>query len=221
MKIDTFTSKDILSVKTEKVMKKFKLCVFFLLVIISSSNAQEKLDTLQIKTNPIVFGDVFLGYSNTGKTAATIGVNINYQFKTNLFTFRTSQTTSVDKIYWFLIIPVPVVSNTTSEFAALYGKRYVEEGMSYHFSGGISLNVNKDISESVKVVDNFIGFPFEIGVHWFKSKKKRFRIFSNLIPIGKPTAFGRSIGFKLYGNIGKRSYIGLGLTSGLGWYKKY
>ncbi|AUC86705.1 hypothetical protein CW731_10235 [Polaribacter sp. ALD11] len=164
---------------------------------------------------------MFFGYSNTGKSAGTIGLNINYQSKNNLFTFRTSQTTSIDKIEWIYIFPVTTKSNTTSEYAALYGKRYIEDGVAYHFSGGISYNTNEDVNGEVNIRDSFIGFPLEIGVNWFKSKKKRFKVFYGLIPVGKPTSFGRSIGFKLYANIAKRSYVGLGLTFGLGWHKIY
>jgi hypothetical protein len=56
---------------------------------------------------------------------------------------------------------------------------------------------------------------------FFKTKKERFRIFYGLIPVGEPTSFGRAFGFRLYANIAKNSYVGLGLTFGLGWHKIY
>jgi hypothetical protein len=183
--------------------------------------AQQNPDSINVKKNPIVFGDFLVGYSNTGKTSVTVGVNVNYQSKNNLYTFRTSQTTSIDKIDWFLFIPISVVSNTTTEYAALYGKRYIEDGISYHFSGGISYNINEDINGDIKTRETFAGFPLEIGISFFKPNKERFRVFYGLIPVGKPTSFGRSFGFKLYANIAKRSYVGLGLTFGLGWHKIY
>jgi hypothetical protein len=186
-----------------------------------STDGQEKRDSINLKENPIVFGDFLVGYSNTGKTAITVGGNINYQSKNNLYTFRTSQTTSIDKIEWFFFIPISVVSNTTTEYAALYGKRYIEDGISYHFSGGISYNINEDINGDIKTRQTFAGFPLEIGISFFKPNKERFRVFYGLIPVGKPTSFGRSFGFKLYANIAKRSYVGLGLTFGLGWHKIY
>jgi len=186
-----------------------------------STDGQEKRDSINLKENPIVFGDFLVGYSNTGKTAITVGGNINYQSKNNLYTFRTSQTTSIDKIEWFFFIPISVVSNTTTEYAALYGKRYIEDGISYHFSGGISYNINEDINGDIKTRETFAGFPLEIGISFFKPNKERFRVFYGLIPVGKPTSFGRSFGFKLYANIAKRSYVGLGLTFGLGWHKIY
>jgi hypothetical protein len=183
--------------------------------------AQQNPDSINVKKNPIVFGDFLVGYSNTGKTSVTVGVNVNYQSKNNLYTFRTSQTTSIDKIDWFLFIPISVVSNTTTEYAALYGKRYIEDGMSYHFSGGISYNINEDVNGDIKKRETFAGFPLEIGMSFFKTNKERFRVLYGLIPVGKPTSFGRSFGFKLYANIAKRSYVGLGLTFGLGWHKIY
>jgi|TARA_B110000967_G_scaffold207902_1_gene258465 hypothetical protein len=190
-------------------------------MIFTTIIAQEKQDSLVVKENPIIFGDILLGYANTGKSAVTVGLNINYQSKNDLFTFRTSETTSIDKIEWFLFIPIFKVTNTTTEYAALYGKRYIEDGTAYHFSGGISYNIKEDVNGNLKTRDTFIGFPVEAGISWFKSEKKRFRVFSGLIPVGKPTSFGRSIGIKLYGNIAKRSYVGLGLTFGLGWHKIY
>lgn len=123
--------------------------------------AQEKQDSLVVKENPIIFGDILLGYANTGKSAVTVGLNINYQSKNDLFTFRTSETTSIDKIEWFLFIPISKVSNTTTEYAALYGKRYIEDGTAYHFSGGISYNINEDVNGNIKTRDTFLGFPVE------------------------------------------------------------
>ena len=98
-------------------MMKFKLILFLVLLFISSIKAQEKLDS--IKSNPIIFGGFNIGYGNTGKRAITFGVDINHQFKNNLFTFRALQTSSLNNVDWFLFIPILDVSNSTSEFAAL------------------------------------------------------------------------------------------------------
>lgn len=183
--------------------------------------AQEKVDSFKVEENPIVFGDILLGYTNTGKSAGTIGITVNYQSKNDLFTFRSLQTISIDKIDWAFFVPVSTASTTTTEYSALYGKRYIENGTAYHFSGGISYAINEDMNGNLKTIDTFVGFPIEAGISWFKSEKKRIRIFNGLIPVGKPTSFGRSLGIKLYGNIAKRSYVGVGLTFGLGWHKVY
>ena len=122
-------------------------------------------------------------------------------------------------------IPFLVENLNSNEISLLYGKRFIKDGHSWSFSGGVSANyalykrrvdgVNQRASEA------FVGFPLEINIKWFKKKKKRFRAWYGIVPIGKPTAFGRSLGFKLYGNLGKLSYIGIGLNYGFGWHKKY
>jgi hypothetical protein len=197
------------------------ILLFFLSMTLFAINAQEKQDSLHRIQNSILFADILVGYSNTGKSALTAGLSIYYQTENNLFSFRTAQTKSIDKIKWVFVIPVSVVSNTTTEFAALYGRRYIEDGIGYHFASGISYNINQAINGNRKTSEVFFGVPIEVGLHFFNEKKKKFRLLYGLIPIGQPTSFGRSIGFNLYANISKRSYVGLGLTSGLGWHKKY
>jgi hypothetical protein len=199
--------------------------IIFIIFLFSSSfilsSAQEKSDSLEVVENPVLFADLLIGYSNAGKSAATFGVSVYYQSKNNLFTFRTSQTVSVDKIEWFYIFPTSIISNTTTEYAVLYGKRYIEDGIGYHFSTGISYNTNDAINGERLTSDAFLGVPISVGLNFFKEKKKKFRVLYGLIPVGEPTSFGRSIGFNLYANISKRTYVGLGLTFGLGWHKIY
>ena len=196
------------------------LLVIFLLVF-SSVKAQENIDSLSLKPNPIVFGDFSLGYSNGFVKGFTVGGSINYQKRNNLFTFRALQVINIRKIDFFLIFPINIESETMTEYSLLYGKRYIEEGFSYHFSGGISYASYDKSFENDNLTIDYVGFPIEAGISWFKNKKKRFRVLYGLIPVGKPTSFGRSIGFKLHANIAKRSYVGLGLTFGLGWHKIY
>lgn len=200
-------------------MKQLPIVIF--LVIFSSIKAQENLDSLNTKPNPIIFGDFSLGYSKGFVKGFTVGGSVNYQKKNNLFTFRTLQVINIKKIDFFLIFPYNIESETMTEYSLLYGKRYIEEGFSYHFSGGISFATYDKNFENDKLALNYFGFPVEVGVSWFKNKKRRFRVLYGLIPVGKPTSFGRSIGFKLHANITKRSYVGLGLTFGLGWHKIY
>ncbi|WP_439129928.1 hypothetical protein [Polaribacter sp.] len=203
-------------------MKKFKLFIFFLWISILSINAQQKVDSLIIKANPIVFVDGNLGYANGYLQGFSAGFSINYQIKRDLFKLRFFTIENIEKIDFFIFFPINIVSTTLDEYSLLYGKRYIEDNFSYHFSGGISYNketFNDNGNKTVK--DSFVGFPIEIGISWFKSKKERFRIFYGLIPVGKPTSFGKSIGIKLYGNIAKKSYVGIGFSFGLGWHKKY
>ena len=71
-----------------------------------------------------------------------------------------------------------------------------------------------------KVHEDYFGVPFEVNIKWFKSKKSRFRAYYGLIPIGKKkVAFGRSVGFKMIGNVGQNNYVGLAFTYGFGFIK--
>lgn len=59
--------------------------------------------------------------------------------------------------------------------------------------------------------------PSEANIKLFKSRKKRFRILYGVVPMGEPTSFsfGRSIEFKLFGNISKTpSHKGISLGFG-------
>ena len=190
-------------------------------MIFSSIKAQEKQDSLKVKKNSIIFVEGSVGYTNGYVEGLTVGAHFNYQVKNNLFTFRLSQTINVVKVEFFLIFPISSDINTINEYSLLYGKRYIKGGFSYHFSGGISHNVYKNNRGNIDVIDRYFGFPLEVGVNWFNSKRERYRILYGLIPVGKPTSFAKSVGVKLYANIAKKSYVGIGMTFGLGWHKKY
>jgi hypothetical protein len=180
--------------------------------------SQEKQDSLRLKTNPIFFTGMNLGYVTGGLKGLYVSFDINYQLKNNLVTFKYTTITEL-KTGVFFFLPFVEINSATEQYSLLFGKRYVVDGFSYHFSGGISYNSTHD--RKIDKRYNYFGFPIEIGTHWFHSKKKRFRVLYGLIPVGKPTGFGRSFGIKLHANIAKKSYVGLGLNFGLGWYKKY
>lgn len=202
-----------------------KRCYLVLLIIFSSLNfcAQTAKDTLAKKENPIVFADVFFGLSRSSIDGFGGGLSVNYQNKSDLFTFRFASFIEIRDVEFFLIFPISSSTLVNDEFSLMYGKRYVEDGFSYHFSGGISYNSLRDKDDDLNkdLIVNYVGFPLEIGVSWFKPKKERFRLLYGLIPVGKPTAFGRSFGIKMYANITKRPYFGIGLSFGLGYHKKY
>lgn len=183
--------------------------------------AQEKVEEVSIKTNPVFFGDFSLGYTNGGIQGFSVTGSLNYQKKTNLFTFRTLEVLHIERIDFFILFPTRIDFEQMSEYSLLYGKRMIENGFSYHISGGISFASYTHNYQGEKLSIDYVGFPIEAGISWFKNKKKRFKALYGLLPVGKPTGFGRSIGFKLHANIAKRSYVGLGLTFGLGWHKIY
>ncbi|WP_299670482.1 hypothetical protein [uncultured Polaribacter sp.] len=188
-------------------------------MIFVSTIAQEDVDTLRIKSNPVFFAGMNLGFVNGNLTGLNASFDLNYQSNNNLLTFKYNAILDIEEFGFLYFIPTADINSETEEFSILFGKRYIEDGFSYHFSGGISYSITE--GQQADLTYSYTGFPLEIGISWFKSKKERFRILYGLIPVGKPTAFGRSIGFKLYGNVSKKSYIGIGLNFGLGWHKKY
>jgi hypothetical protein len=42
-----------------------------------------------------------------------------------------------------------------------------------------------------------------------------------ILPVGKPTGLGQGVGIKAFGNISRNSYLGLALSCGIGYFKKY
>ena len=210
-----------LTFNKKRMLKRALIFMLFMITFLSIK-AQEKQDSIVKKPNPIVFGDLSLGYGNGSLKGLMGGVSLNYQSKNNLLTLRHLEIFRFDNIDFFLIFPYNIESRSLKEYSILYGKRYLEEGTAYHFSGGFSYNTYQQKKDNEIIAgESFVGFPMEAGISWFKNKKKRFRVFYGLIPVGKPTSFGRSIGFKIHANIARRSYVGMGLTFGLGWHKKY
>jgi len=172
-----------------------------------------------IKKTPILYGELTYGITRDFNDGVKflVGGEFNYQYKNHLFSFRYVENTEAKS---FLIF-VPIVLNKSQEYAGLYGKRWIEDGTSYSFSVGLSTN-KYSVIENDEVISSYkyFGVPYEANIKWFKSHKKRYRIYG-LFPVGKPTSFGRSFGIKLVGNFSKRSYVGIGLVYGLGIHKQY
>ncbi len=200
-------------------MKKKALILGFVLFIGMNCFAQEE------KTNPIVYAEIIIGYSNGSSKGVTSGGTLNYQRKNNLFSYRYLELSENRKEGSFFFIPVLVEVEILREQAIMYGRRFVDENTSYSFSAGIAYVDREFLIDDTNGVLKYnntqsIGFPFELNIKWFNSKKERYRIYE-LIPVGKPTSFANSIGFKFYGNVSKTSFVGLGITFGLGWHKNY
>ena len=175
--------------------------------------------------NPILFFDEFLGYAGGNAGGLALGVSVNYQVKRNFFTMRYLGTVKFGVEVINPLVPLPFVNvkNYMGEVAVLYGLRMIEDGHASSFSLGASFNQygqNYDKFGENEKYEDYFGVPFEANFKWFKKEKQRFRIYG-LIPVGPPTGFGGSIGFKLFGNISRQSYAGLGLTYGLGFHKAY
>jgi hypothetical protein len=191
--------------------------------------SQNTTDTLSVRSNPITYIDLLGGYTNGEIKGYSFGTSLNMQNNKDLFTFRTLYSAEINKDVNFLealsIAPLFKGGNSINEYAVLYGKRFIDNNLAYSISLGISSNLKKhkvvQNNSKIWIRNQYIGIPFEINFNLFKPRKKRFRALYGLVPLGKPTGFGRSFGFKLYGNIAKTSYIGIGLTFGYGWHKKY
>lgn len=181
----------------------------------------------QVKTNPIVFLDANVGYAGGSSSGFINGGSLNYQKNNDLFTIRTSQLIDSDLGYISPYLPLPIfeVKETITEYGLLYGKRYVYENSSFSFSAGIA-TIDRQLDSKDNSNQEFsrkplsIGFPFEVNIKWFNSKKEKYRIYG-LVPVGKPTGFGNSFGFKILGDISKTSYIGIELSFGIGFHKSY
>ena len=182
--------------------------------------------------SPIIFGEFLFGGAGriNGNSGIMIGGTLNYQYKKALVSLRYMENSQLESDVYLLtpVTPFPILKEKhfNKETALLLGKRWIYNRTSLSISGGVSLNTftnnltdeNEDNFRSREV---YAGFPLEVNFKWFKSEKKRYRIFYGLVPIGKPTSFGDSFGFKLIGNISRNSFVGLGITAGLGVHKKY
>jgi hypothetical protein len=176
------------------------------------------------KTNPIVYAEIIIGYSNGSSKGVTSGGTINYQRKNNLFSYRYLELSKIRR-QETQFLPDYIQIESVREQALLLGKRIVEDNLSYSFSAGIAYVDREFLIDDTNGVLKYnntqsIGFPFELNIKWFNAKKEPFRIYE-MIPVGKPTSFANSIGFKFYGNVSKTSFVGLGITFGLGWHKNY
>ena len=87
----------------------------------------------------------------------------------------------------------------------MYGKRWLQSNHSYSISSGLSYN--HFISNTSN--SDYIGLPLEANIIWFSSKKKN--------TIGN--AITPKFGFKLFGSISKNSFVGVGISLGVGYHK--
>jgi hypothetical protein len=180
------------------------------------------------KQNPVLFGDVFLGHAWGRAGGISMGAAVHFQKAQSLFTLRYGTTARLNAKVASIWVPIPLFEEESSleEISVLYGRRrLVSGGSAISVSLGLSANSFKEYStgnnQPTEKISRYVGFPFEGNIKWFKARKDRFRIFYGLVPVGRPTAFGRSFGLKLSGNFSKYSYAGLSLAVGLGLHKKY
>ncbi|MFA9191967.1 hypothetical protein AAGV28_11370 [Flavobacterium sp. FZUC8N2.13] len=201
-------------------MKKTTLIILFFCMAIFETHAQEK-------TNPIIYFDGNFGFAGGNSSGFMIGGSLNYQKKENLFTLRTTQFSNSKLSYVSPFLPIPYLDTKEiiTEYGILAGKRYIHTNKAWSFSVGLA-----SIKREIKKVDennnyyfdssHALGFPFQIDINWFKRNKEPYRIYG-VIPVTKNTSFGNSVGFKFIGNVSKTTFIGLGISLGIGYHKEY
>lgn len=201
--------------------------IWIFLIFVSLARAQ---DSPQVsKSNPILFFDLMGGFGGGGLVG---GASLNFQVLRHLFTLRYSGTTDLDPLRVSLAAPGPApdpaeieVDERNSEFALLYGWRFVRDGRALSFSGGVSAGrhlekLNYYDGFDIRNWSNTTGFAWEASIKWFKKEKRPYHVYL-VVPVGNPVSFGHSFGFKLVGNVSKHTYAGIGITYGWGWHKQY
>lgn len=212
-------------------MKNTLLCAMLLIfgAGAAQTGAEISADTIKKKrnTNPVIFADFMIGGADGGSGGLALGPSLNYEWNRNLFTARYTFLIDNDVEIISPIVAVPYfrVQEEINEAALLFGRRYTVNGTAWSFSAGVSANWRKRLEHDGE--DNYhynhtqmVGMPFEASVKFFKRRRAPYRIYG-LIPVGPPIAFGKSIGFKIFGNVSKTSFVGVGITLGLGFHKQY
>jgi len=203
-----------------------KPCLILILLLSLVTYSQEKQ-----QHTPILFTEFLFGAAGeiNGKGGFLLGAELNYQYKKHLFSIRYMEYIQLetDAVFLSPVTPFPIIKEKINhkDIGLLYGKRWIYNGSSLSISAGVSLNqytnrVTDENNEQYKIKTHYMGLPLEINFKWFKSKKRKYKIYG-IIPVGKPTAFGRNFGFKLVGNISNNSFIGLGVVYGFGIHKTY
>ncbi|RZJ55965.1 MAG: hypothetical protein EOO44_01280 [Flavobacterium sp.] len=199
------------------MMKKLLKFLFVLLVSNSMFGQQNDTETNE-KSNPIIYVDFFGGFSAMKHVGFSGGAELNYQSGKSLFSLRFVNATGYTRMDNLLIVvPYYYKSEENNEYSFLYGRRWLKENHSYSISTGISYNnferAFRDPDENrFEYNSNFCGVPFEANYKWYYKKRRSNLVYNALIP---------SVGLKIFGNIGKYSYFGAGVSVGFGLSKYY
>jgi len=215
----------------KKTLRNMRKNIFLLLVLTSFMGYTQEVvkDSVQVNKNPIIYADANVSYVGSSISGAYhFGFALNYQRKKNLYTVFVNHNQGMKSKFLTLAltgIPIFYRKFYSDEYGAMYGRRWNPKlGKSYSVSAGLSftdLVKNDNFLVDRKEEFKYVGVPIQLSIRWFKKEKKRFRVLYGAIPVGKPTSIGRSFGFKIIGNISKNSYIGAGITIGLGIHQKY
>jgi len=206
-------------------MKFLFLLNLFILLAISTAFGQ---DSLKLKTNPIIYGDLGFSIPLAGIGGIQFNSSLNFQHHKSLFTLRVvgiqSFTVATAALSPFTVFPYFKDAGSLVEFSFLDGWRTVDGNHAFSISGGISYNdrvfIDYPNNKRQQTESRYAGLPFEMNILWFKARKQKYHIYY-LIPVGRPTGFGHSFGLKLSGNISQHSYVSFGTVFGWGFHKEY
>lgn len=153
-------------------MKKVLMSCLLVISCISFSQEEKKTDSIS-KKYPIAFFEAYAGIGGVQNDFGWVfGGNLNYQFyNTNLLTARLNFI-SASNASNLLLFPTAVypllkygeIREEQVEGALLYGKRWVNKGVSFSVSGGISYVYRQYPKEEanywIKETQRFLGFPW-------------------------------------------------------------
>jgi hypothetical protein len=198
-------------------MIKNLLSIFLVLLFLNSIQAQQTDDTeSKEKSNPIIYAEAFGGFVVVQNIGLAGGGELNYQTGKNLFSFRYTNAVGYTRKENYIVPTYDKVADN-NEFALMYGRRWLKESRSYSISAGLNYNsfefINRDSDNNrYSNYKYFYGMPFEANYKWYYSKRRSNLIFNMMIP---------SVGIKLFGSIARNTFVGVGLTLGLGLPKEY
>ena len=193
----------------------------------------------QEKENKIIFVELINGLSiYNNNEGSSLGFVLNYHLNKNLYAARfiSNNFEKRDGSDLSFVLPsfLEITKTKINEIGLLFGKRFITKRNSFSFSLGASFNfydseftkrvssflTNMETKEIETYSKNYFGLPFELNIRWSKKNKSKYRVLE-LIPIGKKTTLGNSLGIKIFGNLSENSLIGFGITLGIGTHKKY
>lgn len=189
----------------------------FVLVFFNSMQGQQTAYTeLKEKSNPIIYAEVFGGFAVVQNIGVAGGGELNYQIEKNLFSFRYTNAVGYTRKENYIVPTYDKIADN-NEFALMYGRRWLKESHSYSVSAGLNYSsfefINRDSDNNrYSNYKYFYGVPFEANYKWYYSKRRSNLIFNMMIP---------SVGIKLFGSIARNTFVGIGLTLGIGLPKDY
>ena len=202
-------------------MKQFYFCFYFLLFSINTIFSQDTLTKdnipMDAKNSSIGYVELFTGGAFGYVDGFAAGGSINALYSNVLFTFGYTMDNEQGGLEYVEneIIPINYYKHyRIDNFPLMVGFYHPFRGASLSASAGLSLLLYSEYidvntfsifnSNATEIYsDTNLGFPFEFNLKFFNKDENAL--------VG--------YGLKLFGNLGKYNYTGLGLTLSLGNYK--